>query len=137
MLSDSQKYVSRRNFIGIIPVLGFGVLTACTQKTETTPMPPPTAVTPPPETAPIAPVAQPAAVLPMLDEKDVQAVAFGYVENSAKADKSKFPMSVATSNCSNCALYSGGAGEAAGPCAIFAGKRVMAAGWCNSWAKKA
>ena len=137
MLSDSQNSVSRRSFISIIPVLGLGVLTACTQKTETTPTPAPMSANPPPQTTPVAPVAQPAAVLPMLDEKDVQAVAFGYVEDSAKADKSKFPMSVATSDCSNCALYSGGPGEAAGPCTIFAGKRIMAAGWCNSWAKKA
>jgi High potential iron-sulfur protein len=82
-------------------------------------------------------VTQPSTVLPMLNEKDPQALALGYVEDGNKADKSKFPMSVATSQCSNCALYSGKPSESSGPCTIFPGKNVMAAGWCNSWAKKA
>jgi hypothetical protein len=77
------------------------------------------------------------AVLPMVDEKAIQAVALGYVADSARADKVKFSTYAPGRQCSGCALYQGKAGEASGPCLIFAGKQVVAKGWCSSWAKKA
>jgi hypothetical protein len=74
---------------------------------------------------------------PMVNEKDGQAVALGYAADSTKVDAKKFPKHAATQLCSNCALYSGKAGDAAGPCGIFPGKQVAAKGWCSAYAKKA
>jgi hypothetical protein len=77
--------------------------------------------------------AQPAKV----DEKDPQAVALGYVQDTAKADAKKYPKHAADQKCSTCALYQGKAGDATGACPLFAGKVVSAGGWCSAWAKKA
>jgi hypothetical protein len=74
---------------------------------------------------------------PMVNEKDAQAVSLGYAADSTKVDAKKYPKHVATQMCSNCALYSGKAGEASGPCGIFPGKQVAAKGWCSAYAKKA
>ena len=74
---------------------------------------------------------------PMVDEKDPQAAALGYVADATKADKAKFKTSAAGQNCTTCQLYQGKAGAAAGPCPLFAGKQVAAKGWCSAWAKKA
>jgi hypothetical protein len=73
---------------------------------------------------------------PMLDEKDAQASALGYVADGTKADTKKFPKYAAEQKCSSCQLYTGKAGEASGPCSLFAGKSVTAAGWCSAWVKK-
>jgi hypothetical protein len=72
-----------------------------------------------------------------VDEKDPQAVALGYVADTTKADAKKYPKHTNDQKCSNCALYSGKAGDATGPCSLFAGKQVAANGWCASWVKKA
>lgn len=73
----------------------------------------------------------------MVDEKDAQAAALGYVADAGKADAKKFPTFAAGNLCSNCALYQGKAGDAAGGCTLFPGKQVGAKGWCSAWAKKA
>jgi len=73
----------------------------------------------------------------MVDEKDAQAAALGYVADAAKADKVKFKNYAAGSSCATCAVYQGKAGGASGPCALFPGKQVSAKGWCSAWAKKA
>lgn len=73
---------------------------------------------------------------PMLDEKDAQASALGYVADTTKADAKKFPKHSAEQKCNNCQLYSGKAGEPDGPCSLFAGKHVAGAGWCSAWVKK-
>ena len=73
----------------------------------------------------------------MVDEKDPQAAALGYVADGTKADTKKFPKYAAGQNCGSCALYQGKAGDAAGNCPLFAGKQVAAKGWCSAWAKKA
>lgn len=73
---------------------------------------------------------------PMVNEKDAQAVSLGYAADSTKVDAKKYPKHAATQLCSNCALYTGKAGEASGPCGIFPGKHVAAKGWCSAWAKK-
>ena len=78
-----------------------------------------------------------AADAPMLDEKDPQAVALGYVADAAKANKAKYPTFAAGQNCSTCSLFQGKAGAASGPCPLFAGKQVAAKGWCSAFAKKA
>jgi hypothetical protein len=41
-----------------------------------------------------------------LDEKDPQAVALGYVADTAKADTKKFPKHTKDQKCNNCALFS-------------------------------
>ena len=73
----------------------------------------------------------------LVDEKDAQAVALGYVADAKRADVKKYPKFAAGQNCANCALYQGKPGDKAGPCPLFAGKQVAAAGWCSAWAKKA
>jgi High potential iron-sulfur protein len=72
-----------------------------------------------------------------LDEKDPTAVALGYVADSAKADKKKYPKHDVAQKCSNCTLFQGKAGAAEGACPLFPGKVVAANGWCASWVKKA
>jgi hypothetical protein len=73
-----------------------------------------------------------------LDEKDPTAAALGYVADTAKADKKKYPKhDAATQKCSTCQLFQGKAGAAEGPCPLFPGKVVAANGWCASWVKKA
>ncbi len=72
-----------------------------------------------------------------LDEKDPTAVALGYVADTAKADKKKYPKHDVAQNCANCQLFQAKAGAAEGPCPLFPGKSVSAKGWCASWVKKA
>ena len=76
-------------------------------------------------------------VPPMLDAKDPQAVALGYVADATKTDTKKFPKYAAGQNCTNCALYQGKPTDAAGGCPLFAGKQVAGKGWCSAWVKKA
>jgi len=73
----------------------------------------------------------------MVEEKDPQAVALGYVADAAKVDKAKYPKHAAGQACSGCALFQGKAGAASGPCGVFPGKQVSAKGWCSAFAKKA
>ena len=73
----------------------------------------------------------------MLDEKNPQAVALGYVADAKRVDVKKYPKFVAGQNCTNCALYQGKASDKAAACPLFAGKLVAGPGWCSAWAKKA
>ena len=73
----------------------------------------------------------------MLDEKDAQAAALGYVADAKRVDVKKYPKFAATQTCTNCALYVGKPADKAGGCPLFAGKQVAGAGWCSAWAKKA
>lgn len=101
---------SRRQFIQIVPVAGAALIASRTAF---------------------------AADPPMVDPKDPQAAALGYVADATKADKAKFKNFVAGQHCGNCQLFQGKAGAAAGGCPLFAGKSVATAGWCSAWAKKA
>ncbi len=74
---------------------------------------------------------------PRVDERDAQAMALGYVADSAKADAKKFPNRAKDQMCKGCQLYSGKVNDANGPCAIFGGKHVLSGGWCSSWTKRA
>ena len=69
----------------------------------------------------------------MVDEKDAQAAALGYVADAKRADAKRFPKYLAGQHCGSCALYQGKAGDAAGGCPLFAGRQVAAAGWCSAW----
>ena len=71
-----------------------------------------------------------------VDEKDPQAVALGYVAETSKADKKKFPKHANDQKCSNCALYQGTPTDAWGGCPLFGTTQVAGAGWCSAWAKK-
>lgn len=77
-----------------------------------------------------------AALVP-LAETDAQAVALGYVLDTKKVDKAKFSKYADGQHCSNCALFQGKPGDAAGPCPLYAGKSVAATAWCSAWNKKA
>ncbi|MDE2081268.1 MAG: high-potential iron-sulfur protein [Burkholderiales bacterium] len=77
--------------------------------------------------------AQPA----MVNEKDPQAIALGYVTDTTHADAKKYPKHSKDQHCGNCALFGGKPTDASGPCPLFAGKLVHNTGWCSAWAKKA
>ena len=97
----------------------------------------PTSAAAAPSPAPAAPAAAaPATAGALLDEKDPQAVALGYVAVAAKADKTKFPKYADGQQCSNCALYQGGTAEQGG-CPLFPGKQVLGKAWCSAYNKKA
>lgn len=74
--------------------------------------------------------------VPMLNEKDAQPMALGYVADTTKADAKKYPKHAAAQKCGNCTLYTGKADAASGPCGIFPGKAVATNGWCSAYAKK-
>lgn len=124
--------VTRRRFIEITPVMGMTALAACSPKEKAAPAKPaPAAASPAP-----APTAA-ASSLPMLDEKDPQAIALGYVTDASRTDPAKFNTYAAGNQCSNCANYLGRADDMAAECKIFPGKRVAAKGWCTAWVKRA
>lgn len=137
---------TRRRLIQSIPAIPLmtaagatALLTACgDKKPAEVAAPAPTAPAPAP-----APVAQapatPAATTatgPLVDEKEAQAVALGYVAVATTADKSKFPKYADGQACSNCSLYLGGSAEQGG-CPLFPGKQVLGKAWCSAYNKKA
>lgn len=151
-----QKTSTRRNFIQIFPLAGLAMIAACSEKPAPAPepapvAPPPPAPAPAPEPAAMpaseatasTPAAEPAPAapaqgsLPMVDPKGTQATMLGYVDDAANADKTKFKSFVAGSNCANCGLFQGKAGDAAGGCPLFPGSQVASKGWCSAWVKKA
>ena len=71
-----------------------------------------------------------------IDEKDPQAVALGYVHDTTKADKKKYPKHSNDQKCANCALFQGKPTDAWGGCPLFGTKQVAGSGWCSAWAKK-
>ncbi|GAC1604799.1 MAG: hypothetical protein NVS3B2_10660 [Ramlibacter sp.] len=73
----------------------------------------------------------------LVDEKDPQAAALGYVAEAKRADNKKYPKFAAGQNCTSCSLFQGKAADKSGPCPLFAGKQVASAGWCSAWSKKA
>jgi hypothetical protein len=72
----------------------------------------------------------------MLDPTSAQAVALGYVADSAKADKAKYPKHTADQSCASCQLFQAKAGDATGGCPLFPGKQVTNKGWCSAYVKK-
>ncbi len=89
-------------------------------------------------TSPLPPINQPSPGSTILvDEKNAQAVALGYVADAKRVDVKKFPKYAAGQVCSNCALYQGKPAEKSANCPLFAGKQVAGPGWCSAWAKKA
>lgn len=72
-----------------------------------------------------------------VDEKEPQAVALGYVHDTARVDTKKYPKHTKDQKCNNCALYQGKPTDAWGGCPLFGVKQVAGNGWCSAWAKKA
>jgi len=70
---------------------------------------------------------------PMVDEKDPQAVALGYVADAKRVDKAKFPKYAPPQHCAACQLYQGQSSAPTAPCTIFGGKRVAGTGWCSAY----
>ena len=142
---------TRRQLIQSIPALPLittasaaALLAACGDKKPAevaapAPAPAPEPVAAAPAPAAPAPAPAPAAAAatgPLVDEKDTQAAALGYVAVAAKADKAKFPKYADGQACGNCALYQGGA-AAQGGCPLYPGKQVLAKAWCSAYNKKA
>ena len=98
---------TRRDFIRIVPAAGAGLM-----------------------------LGQAAFAQAMLDEKNAQAVSLGYVADTTKVNKTKYPKHTADQHCGNCQLYNGKAGAPAGLCALFPGKQVAMTGWCSAYVKK-
>jgi formylmethanofuran:tetrahydromethanopterin formyltransferase len=73
----------------------------------------------------------------LVDERDPQAQALGYVADASKVDTKKYSRFVSGQNCTICSLYQGKATDKAAACALFAGKLVAGPGWCSAWVKKA
>lgn len=73
----------------------------------------------------------------LVNDKDAQAVALGYLSDATKVDKAKYKQYASGQQCGSCSLYQGAAGSADGTCPIFSGKRVLAKGWCSAYVKKA
>ena len=73
----------------------------------------------------------------LVDEKDAQAAALGYLTDVKSVDVKKFPKFVAGQHCANCALFQGKATDKTAGCTLFPGKLVAGPGWCSTWAKKA
>jgi len=99
---------SRRNFLQLIPAAG-AALTLSGVSAQT---------------------------LPMVDEKDPQAVALGYVADGKRTDKAKYPKYTPDQQCAGCQLFQGAATAPAAPCTLFVGKRVAGPGWCSAFVKK-
>ena len=78
-----------------------------------------------------------AADAPVLDEKDPQAVALGYVADAARVNKAKYPKYTAGQACGNCQFFQAQTAVPMAPCPLFGGKQVAAKGWCSAYAKKA
>lgn len=140
---------TRRQLIQSIPALPLittasaaALLAACGDKKPAevaapAPAPSPAPASAPVAAAPAAPAPAPAAATgPLVDEKDPQAAALGYVAVAAKADKAKFPKYADGQACSNCALYQGGSAEQGG-CPLYPGKQVSSKAWCSAYSKKA
>jgi hypothetical protein len=73
----------------------------------------------------------------LVDERDPQAQALGYVADASKVDTKKYSKFASGQNCTTCSLYQGKATDKAAACALFAGKLVAGPGWCSAWVKKA
>lgn len=129
---------TRRRLIQSIPALPLittagaaALLAACGDKKVAEA---PAVTAPAPATPPVA--AAPTATGPLVDEKDSQAIALGYVAVAANADKARYPKYADGQLCSNCSLYQGGA-AAQGGCSLFPGKQVLSMAWCSAYNKKA
>ncbi|HEY3635321.1 MAG TPA: high-potential iron-sulfur protein [Caldimonas sp.] len=73
----------------------------------------------------------------VVDEKEPQAVALGYVTDAKRTDKAKFPKYAPPQHCAICQFYQGAATAPTAPCTIFGGRPVDGPGWCSAYVAKA
>lgn len=85
---------------------------------------------------PLVDVAWAQGTQPMVDEKEPQAVALGYVSDAKRADKTKFPKYAPPQHCAICQFYQGAATAPKAPCTIFGGRQVAGPGWCSAFVAK-
>jgi hypothetical protein len=71
-----------------------------------------------------------------VEESDETAKALGYVHDTAKVDKKRFPKHSPTQRGTNCSFFQGSATDEWGGCAMFGRKQIAGPGWCNAWAAK-
>lgn len=83
--------------------------------------------------------------LEMVDVKNPQAQALGYIEDATKVDTKKWPKRAGAEGakqwCHNCQFYIVDKGAdpekvPVAPCQILLNKGVPAKGWCNTWTKR-
>lgn len=118
---------SRRQFIRLVPAAACGLLVARDALAQA-------------KTASAAPANKPGtttAAPVLVDEKESQAVALGYVADAAKVDKAKHTKWSAEQRCASCMLYQGAPDSSSGACALFPARHVEAKGWCTAWVRKA
>lgn len=130
--------VTRRRFIEITPVIGMAgmaALAACSPKEDASSAKPAPAAASPGPAPTVAPAT--ASSFPMLDEKDPQAIALGYVADASRTDQVKFNNYAPGNQCSNCGNFLGAVEDVAAGCKIFPNKRVAGKGWCTAWVKRA
>ncbi len=71
-----------------------------------------------------------------LDEKNRQAVALGYVHDTTRVNKQKYPQHQDDQTCGSCVLFQGQPADAWGGCPLFGLYQVAGRGWCSAWQKK-
>ncbi len=64
------------------------------------------------------------------------ATSLGYVQDSTKVDKAKYPKHTNDQQCGNCMLFTADADKAFGKCQLFPGSTVRTKGWCSAFVKK-
>lgn len=69
---------------------------------------------------------------PRLLESEPLALEHGYVLESSKVDKKKYPHYEAGQICGTCQLFEERSAEWGG-CALFPGKQVHVKAWCDAW----
>lgn len=71
-----------------------------------------------------------------LDENDLAAKAFAFVNDASKVEASANPAFKAGQLCAECSLYQGKPTDATAGCSIFPGRSVPARGWCKVWVRR-
>ncbi len=74
---------------------------------------------------------------PKVSEKDPQAMALGYTEDTTKVDQKKYPKHTAEQKCSTCQLFVAKGKDPYGNCPLYPGKVASVNAWCSAYAKKA
>ena len=123
LFMTTNKILNRRSFLQIASASAVGLAIAAPALHAAT------------AAAPKAPAAP--ATLPKLELTNPTAKALGYVEDSTKVDKVKYPKHTPAQICGNCALIQGDPKNVRNPCVLFPGRSVASKGWCASYAKKA
>lgn len=148
MTTKKTPLIERRRFLktagSVALAAPLATVAGCSGEKDSAPAPStaPAAQSDAPAETP-APAATPSATpeaesqAPMrLSLDDPQAKSLAYVHDATTVDSAAQPRYEAGQECSNCALYQGGAGDEWANCSIFPGRQVKATGWCSVYAPK-